>query len=366
MSVAFGWPSGLKGTMRTSICSVQILCSGLLLSACSGASRHLHANGALDAAEAAGAPDTAGALVADTHSTSENIFDGPTALPEVEPAMCGDGKLDDGEQCDDGNTVSGDGCSRCCQAEPSCAWGPCWRSETCGNGIVNFPEECDDGNTSASDGCSADCTLEPGWRCRVPGKRCLPVCGDHLRIGAETCDDGNTLDGDGCSSRCQTAPGWDCASGSCIEVALFDAGIDLGAGSAVCGDGVVSDFEECDCGDGTVPVPEGCPGPNADDVYGGCTTHCLYGPFCGDGLVNGPEECDLGSLNGDSCQGSCTLGCSKKHYCGDGIVDTSLGEQCDLGPLNGQPLDDNLNPTVAPDGWVHCTIDCSAPFPSFR
>ena len=26
---------------------------------------------------------------------------------------CGDGNLDDGEECDDGNTVSGDGCTGC-------------------------------------------------------------------------------------------------------------------------------------------------------------------------------------------------------------------------------------------------------------
>ncbi|HMY20965.1 MAG TPA: DUF4215 domain-containing protein, partial [Polyangium sp.] len=32
---------------------------------------------------------------------------------------CGDGKAQgpDGEQCDDGNTVSGDGCSSTCQME---------------------------------------------------------------------------------------------------------------------------------------------------------------------------------------------------------------------------------------------------------
>jgi cysteine-rich repeat protein len=37
------------------------------------------------------------------------------------------------EQCDDGNTVSGDGCSAQCISE-------------CGNGIKSPPEECDDGN----------------------------------------------------------------------------------------------------------------------------------------------------------------------------------------------------------------------------
>jgi cysteine-rich repeat protein len=112
-----------------------------------------------------------------------------------------------------------------------------------------------------------------------------------------------------------------------------------------CGDGVVSGGEECDCGDGSGPVPDGCSGKNDDSLYGGCTTQCKFGPFCGDGIVNGPEECDNGSHNGATYgQDGCTLGCTKPHFCGDGIVDSSLGEECDLGSNNGrsgQPCDGN-------------------------
>jgi cysteine-rich repeat protein len=37
----------------------------------------------------------------------------------LEPApMCGDGHVDAGEQCDDGNPISGDGCSSTCRLEP--------------------------------------------------------------------------------------------------------------------------------------------------------------------------------------------------------------------------------------------------------
>lgn len=54
------------------------------------------------------------------------------------------------EECDDGNTVDGDGCNASCQ------------TEFCGDGIVNNggAEECDDGNTVDGDGCSSTCKKE--------------------------------------------------------------------------------------------------------------------------------------------------------------------------------------------------------------
>ncbi len=42
----------------------------------------------------------------------ENCGDGPPAEP-----VCGNGSLEAGEQCDDGNTTSGDGCSATCRIE---------------------------------------------------------------------------------------------------------------------------------------------------------------------------------------------------------------------------------------------------------
>ncbi|MEK6863199.1 MAG: DUF4215 domain-containing protein [Nanoarchaeota archaeon] len=70
-------------------------------------------------------------------------------------AVCGDGVIQAnlGEFCDDGNAVSGDGCSATCQKEQV-------QQNLCGNGITESPEQCDDGNMVSGDGCSATCQME--------------------------------------------------------------------------------------------------------------------------------------------------------------------------------------------------------------
>lgn len=71
---------------------------------------------------------------------------------EVEPPKCPNGYLDYGEECDDGNSVDGDGCSADCKIEHKA---PC-----CGDYVLDLGEQCDDGNTTSGDGCSATCQLE--------------------------------------------------------------------------------------------------------------------------------------------------------------------------------------------------------------
>ncbi|HRH93151.1 MAG TPA: DUF4215 domain-containing protein [Candidatus Peribacteria bacterium] len=92
--------------------------------------------------------------------------------------VCGNDTVDPGEQCDDGNLTSGDGCSAYCL------------NEVCGNAVTDIGEQCDDGNQVGGDGCGSLCTIE--------------FCGDQVTQSPETCDDGNNVSGDGCSSICQT------------------------------------------------------------------------------------------------------------------------------------------------------------------
>ena len=159
---------------------------------------------------------------------------------------------------------------------------------TCGNGRLDPGEACDDGNAIPGDGCSADCTaVELGWECTLPPRwPCSPICGDGVRAGDESCDDGNIFDGDGCSARCLTEPGWDCTNGSCLPVSAGDAGVE----GSYCGDGEVNGTEECDLGE-----------QNGKFLgKGGCSIGCTKLRFCGDGIVDVDqgEQCDEGELNG--------------------------------------------------------------------
>ena len=99
--------------------------------------------------------------------------------------ICGDGNLDPGEQCDDGNNIDGDGCSSICEIEIPVPY--------CGDGNLDLGEQCDDGNNIDGDGCSSICEIEI----------CDPYCGDGNLDPGEQCDDGNNIDGDGCSSVCE-------------------------------------------------------------------------------------------------------------------------------------------------------------------
>lgn len=97
-----------------------------------------------------------------------------TAYPNqcpIPPAQCGNSVVEPGEQCDDGNTTNGDGCSSTCQREAtSSSSGTSSRSSSsrrtvCGDGWVTGNETCDDGNIQSGDCCSNICQVEAGCTC---------------------------------------------------------------------------------------------------------------------------------------------------------------------------------------------------------
>ena len=114
-----------------------------------------------------------------------------------------------------------------------------------GDGIRVNTETWDDGNLISGDGCSSVCTIESGfawsggsiyvkdtWVAWTSGlypntdqSQWIPHCGDGFRAGSEKCDDGNTSSSDGCLSDCSSVEaGFVCSGGSptskdtCIKV----------------------------------------------------------------------------------------------------------------------------------------------------
>lgn len=211
---------------------------------------------------------------------------------------CGDGELNqEGEQCDDGNSLPGDGCSGVCAVEGyfECPepGRPCVSTIVCGDGTIGPGEACDDGNTSAGDGCSSTCNLvESGYLCRREGEPCVRVylCSDGIVDPNEGCDDGGAADGDGCDGKCRIEQGFKCegSPSTCTPTR--------------CGDGITEGAESCDDGN--------------DRPFDGCSSACRTDPdcsgesctsSCGDGIVLG-EDCDDGNLrNGDGCSSSCAV-----------------------------------------------------------
>lgn len=245
-----------------------------------------------------------------------NSFD--TSLCFNNP-VCGNSSIETGEQCDDGNTTNGDGCSSTCQLEGYGGY--------CGDGITQSGEgeECDDGNTTNGDGCNNTCQLEATDD---------SYCGDGQIDTGEMCDDGNQINGDGCSNICT------------IETQGY------------CGDGTIDANEDCD--DGNQLSGDGC-----SNV---CT---LESGICGNGILERGEQCDgnelgdetckrLGFDNGDlTCSSECTFvteACTKSAICGNGIIEP--GEQCD-----GETINSSCNDFFGySNGRLICNNQCQLDF----
>jgi cysteine-rich repeat protein len=265
--------------------------------------------------------------------------------------VCGDGVLDPGEGCDDGEANADDAaCTAQCQVAE------------CGDGLLRAGvEACDDGAANADDAaCTATCTVA--------------TCGDALvQAGVEQCDDGNADDADACVAGCKLAvcgdgfvgPGELCDDGNDVD----DDACTTGCASPNCGDGKLqaAQGEECDdgnasdedaclgtcvaaeCGDAAVQAGvEECDDGNLDETDT-CTAQCKA-PSCSDGQVNGAEtDVDCGG----SCM-KCGLGgaCAANADCGQGLC---IEQKCAIAKSCKQikeaaPDSKDGNYTIDPDG----------------
>jgi len=107
-------------------------------------------------------------------------------LDGIPGAFCGDGILDLGEECDDGNKASGDCCSPTCQLDAegtSCANDDvCDGAEACdgaGTCLSGPPLNCDDGDLCTQDLCDpvdgCQSTEGPATVCLTPGRAKIDI-----------------------------------------------------------------------------------------------------------------------------------------------------------------------------------------------
>jgi cysteine-rich repeat protein len=222
---------------------------------------------------------------------------------------CGNGHLDPGEDCDDGNTANGDCCSSTCHFEAngsSCSDGnACTTGETCNAGTCGggTAVTCNDNNGCTQDTCnpSTGCVYNPtplngtscndGNACTV-GETCnAGTCGGG---GPVVCNDGNACTADSCnpSSGCIFNPaplnGASCSDGNVCTV------------NDTCSNGTCSGTPAPDADlDGTCNLADNCPYvPNAnqaDDggvgsaIPDGIGDVCQCGDLTGDGIVDGSD-----------------------------------------------------------------------------
>jgi cysteine-rich repeat protein len=211
--------------------------------------------------------------------------------------VCGNSELEQGESCDDGNQVGGDGCSADCQDENCIAMTPGYPAvplcndddgctvDTCDNGVCVNTLSCDDG---------IDCTIDS----------CDGVGACINAPTASLCDDDNICTTDTCS-----------AQNGCFHSFV----------NASCDDGVACTSNDV-CMGGECSGVSNCPGGQfCNSANGMCvntTTTTTMPSLCGNGSVTPPETCDDGDTfwsQGEYCDSNCN-----QLACGDTDDTTSV------------------------------------------
>jgi len=200
--------------------------------------------------------------------------------------VCGNGTIESGEQCDDSNTVNGDGCSSTCQTE-ACL--PDFTvTRTFQLPVVRF----DSNNPS----CCGGYEMCEGLSCVCAGgvsESCWPD-GTTYNGGGMPLEVATLVDKAECCSTIAVCGGTGNTTCSC-----------WGGGSAgLCSNGVCDAGETC----------SNCPGD--------CGT--CAGQTCGNSIREGTEACDLGMAGNGPCPKTCSTLCTANvcaptATCSDGI-----------------------------------------------
>ena len=266
----------------------------------------------------------------------------------------------------------------------------------CGNGELDEGEACDDGNQVGGDCCSSTCEQDaPGSACTADGNPCTnDVCNGAGTCGVANtapCNDGVFCNGaDTCSAgSCSVHAGNPCSGGGqCSNVCNESADSCLApAGTACASDGNPCTDDVCNGAGGcgvanTAPCDDGAFCNGADTCSGGsCSAHagnpCAGGGQCGDQCNEAADHCfdaagtacaaDGNPCTDDVCNGAGACGVSNVAACDDGLfcngADTCSGGTCSAHAGNpctgGGPCNNQCNEST--DG---CTVAAGTPCPS--
>ena len=217
-------------------------------------------------------------------------------------SLCGNGKIDDGETCQNCPYDVGS----CCGNGKVDKWETCWtcpkdawKCDKCWNGKIDEWENCKNCPDDVGE-CTAFC-----WNGKIEEAETCQNCPEDVKV-CDKCWNGQIDDGENCKN--------------CPK--------DVRECSAICGNGKIEKWETC----------ENCP----KDVKW-CKSQT-----CWDGKLDKEswEECDNWETNGkdEKCTLTCTIYDSNKPLCGNWLIDE--WEDCntcpdDLGELCIDDWDDN-------------------------
>jgi cysteine-rich repeat protein len=256
---------------------------------------------------------------------------------------CGDGVVDPGEACDDGNHNDWDACRADCTDGPLCdplAYPRCEGNTLvlCASGLQQ-PRNC---GAAVCDpvagrcGACGDGVRDPGEECDV-GDGCLPDCTLRQCDEDADCDDGDACTGDRCGldGRCAATH-----IAGCCETSR-DCPVDD------CHGAICSSLGFC------VAIPDYGDCPELCEQTKVCDGQCLGDgdPAHGCGAA-GCEPCAPPAGGAATCEdGACAALCPPgTKLCGDACVSTSdAGFGC--GATSCEPCTDGLNPDVR---GAHC------------
>lgn len=258
----------------------------------------------------------------------------PSGTLDTDKRLCGNGILEDGEDCD--IAITGE------RAGVTCGFNclrPGSRAENCGNGAreTQLGEDCD---PEVDEGCTDQCQWAGSNQQEPGGDLNVSWCGSGSITAGEECDIADPETSTGCSTRClhigtPLAQSW-CDSQDNISQAAYNACL---SAKSLCGNNILEEGEECESVNNSEIKVFGVAGLiNMGDSASVCTNRCLLKNICGKESIpaSGPNRVRCVAGN-EGCEDDCTLsgsniGYSESSVCGDAVVGIGENAKCESQP----------------------------------